>query len=98
MADLYPNDGATFYVPEKPEKEEISAEASRAHLAYPILDELLAWFDERIAKTDSVAAVKAEAKLRGIPEAAVLEAYDIVREVLQDKRNELETILITFPK
>lgn len=92
MADLYPNDGASFYVPEKPEKEEMSAEVSRAQLAYPILDELLAWFDERIAKTDSVAAVTAEAKLRGLPKETVLEAYDIVREVLLDKRNELETI------
>jgi hypothetical protein len=96
MADLYPNDGATFYVPEKPEKEEISAELSRAQLAYPILDELLAWFDESIAKTDSVASVKAEAKLRGITDTTVLEAYDIVREVLTAKRNELETM--TFSK
>lgn len=92
MADLYPNDGASFYVPEKPEVEEMSAEVSRAQLAYPILDELLAWFDERIARVNTVEAVRAEAKLRDLPIETVLEAYDIVREVLLDKRNELETM------
>lgn len=96
MADLYPNDGSAFYVPEKPEKEEMSAEVSRAQLAYPILDELLAWFDECIAKVNAVDAVKAEAKLRQLPTETVLEAYDIVREVLQAKRNDLESM--TFNK
>ena len=98
MDDL-PNDGSTFYQPEVPKKQkiEVSEEKQRAVAAYPILDELLEWFDQAIKNTDSVEILRADAKRRGVSDGEMLLGYDVARELLSIKRNELESIKITFP-
>lgn len=98
MEDL-PNDGSSFYIPEVPaeQKIEMSEEKQRAVAAYPILDELLTWFDEAIKNTDSIEILKADARRRNKSHEVMVEAYDITRELLTIKRGELESIKTTFP-
>ena len=58
MDDLLPNDGQSFNPMAFPEDREIEnkEELAKAAQAYPILDELIAGFEQRIKNADSMSA------------------------------------------
>ena len=74
------------------------AEAERAAIArtYPVVEELLEWFDAQIAAADSIKQVMVtkEAKKIGLTEA--LHAHDIVRLLLEHQRDDLRARFESF--
>lgn len=97
MIDDLPNDGF-YFQPEEPEvqTEAKAAEKAEAVQLLPVVDSLMGWFDECIKNTDSIAVAIEEAKRRELPIETVTTAYDIVREILEAKQNELRSKKLTF--
>lgn len=97
--DPYPNAGE-YFQPEVPAqtKYDNEEEKKQAAQALPFIDQVSAWFDDMIANTDSVTVVRQEAKRRDVPVEVAVEAYDIVREILQAKKGEFISLKMTFKK
>ena len=95
--NLYPNDG-TYFIPEVPEetKRSLTAEQKRAYDAQPFIADVISWFDEVIKATNEVSAVKQEAARRKTSIEVAVEAYDITRELLEQKRGELISLAKTL--
>lgn len=96
--DPLPNSTTTFYAPGIPsETERLNKEESdKAIEAGSYLESVIAWFDDAIAATDSIAAAQAEAVQRKKPVEAICDAYDITRGLLEQKRNELVSLISTL--
>lgn len=97
MDDVYPREGQ-YFQPTQPEadKQAVSEEVKAAVQARPFLDGVTEWFDEAIANTDSLSTARDEAKRRDVPVDVIVEAYDIVREILINKKGEFESLKQTF--
>lgn len=95
--DELPNDGF-YFQPQEPQAQTDakSVEKAEAVQLLPVVDDLLAWFDGCIEATDSIATAKSEAIRRELPVETVVVAYDIVRELLEQKKNELRSKKLTF--
>lgn len=93
----YVNDGSHYQpnIPDETQKQ-ISEEIKKAYDSMPFIDELLKWFDESIQAVNEVSTVKQESVRRKIDISVVVEAYDIVREILEAKKGELEQLKLTF--
>jgi hypothetical protein len=95
-SDMMPNDGEAFQPTEVGQVDEVQQEADReksmVRASSPIINELLAWFDNEIAATDSVAAVFKVAKEKNMDRDEVLIAFKIVADLLQDKKQSLITL------
>lgn len=89
---------SSFYVPEIPLETQKAneEEARRAAEALPFIEDVIKWFDLAIANTDSIAAAKEEARRLQKSFEATSDAYDIVRVLLEQKRNELQSLALTF--
>lgn len=91
--------GDTTYYPEAPQetKDLIAEEQSSKSASYPIMGQIVEWFDDQIDTTNSIeqALITLEqyndALAKGKPRATiddVLVAHDIVRFLLSNKRDE----------
>lgn len=91
---------SSYYSPEVPAETKAAneEEAKRAAEAMPFINEVIEWFDVAIKNTDSIRIAKAEAERRGKSVEVVAEAYDIVRELLEGKKNELQNLALTLDK
>jgi hypothetical protein len=98
IEDIMPNNGEAFHHDEddgltESERDDARAEREEHNMmrsaGVTLTDTLITWLEKEIAATDSVRAVKTYAESSGIPEATVLEAYNIVRSLLEQKREEL---------
>lgn len=101
--DLYLRDGADYqngiYYPDAPEEqveEEQKAIGVKAS-SYPVMDDVADWFKTAISECDSVSNIEvATMTMNGVKysrsvsvEAQVL-AYQLLKELLQDKANEFQ--------
>lgn len=93
-----PLPSTSYYAPTIPEDtaKANEAELQRTLEAAPFLEEVIGWFNEVIATTDSIAAAQDEAKIRGKSIESMCDAYDIVRNILEKKRNELQSKALTI--
>lgn len=97
MIDELPNNGFYFQADEPKEQKEIKAqEKAEAVQLLPVVDSLMDWFDECIKNADSIAIARIEAEKRKLPIETVTTAYDIVRELLESKKNELRSKKLTL--
>lgn len=92
--DLLPNDGEIFTEEfEDDQQDEIDQEADREKQTMkqsaPILDDLFAWFDNEIDNCDSISTALGLAKEKNISREAALEAFDVVRGLLEEKKQSL---------
>lgn len=94
--ELMPNNGEVaapgVYVPDdaadEPSHEE-RVEESLMAVSEPIIEDILAWFDEQIATSDSVEQVhKTKTTYSSTIEEAMV-AHDIVRNILENGKDEL---------
>lgn len=97
--DIYPNEGSHF----QPDVPELTKKANEDELAasarfLPVLNDVIAWFNLAIESTDSRKAVHDEAKARGKSYEVIDEAYDIVRTVLEAKKEEFRNLKLNIPE
>lgn len=98
--DLLPNSASSYFAPTIPDetaklKEE---EMDKAVEAFSYIDKLIEWFESCIASTDSIAAAKEEAKRLDKSFEATSDAYEIVRILLEQKKNELRSLASTIKR
>jgi hypothetical protein len=101
--DLYLRDGADYqngvYYPEAPiaqveeEQKAIGIKAS----SYPVMDDVANWFKEAIADCDSISNIETSIQtLNGVKYSRTISiegqvfAYQLLKELLQDKANEFQ--------
>lgn len=87
-----PNEGSVF-IPEEPEEQVKQEEQERGVVkgSAPIFEELIEWFGEKIADTDSIKSVMATCREGDYEMRETVIAYDIVRKILENKKQDLET-------
>lgn len=97
--DPIPRGGQAYY-PTKPEatKNADTLERRAAEEAMPFLDGVIAWFDEVIEQTDSNKLVRVTADTKQVSHEVASVAFDLVRELLEDKREEFIAQQATFAK
>jgi hypothetical protein len=99
MDDPYPNDGS-YYQPVAPEvtTEANKAEKRKAEEALPFIDDVLTWFEEVVAQTDSIAlAIQLSGQYeKSIEDTTV--ALDIARLYLTQKKGELQSLATLIKK
>lgn len=101
MSDLIPNDddlyinngesyGDTTYYPTDPVEriEDEMKEASIVAASYPVMGDICEWFEEQIDATDSRRSINAWAEAHNKDTEQVALAFDIVRELLEEKSKE----------
>lgn len=98
MSDLYPTDGSSFYTPPEDElnKQAIEEERKATLQAAPFLDDMMQWFDDRMAECDSIALAVETSKERNISLEAAMHALDIVRLTLEGKKMELSNLKLNL--
>lgn len=99
--DTLPNNGEAFHHQEDDgltdaEREDREAEQAEAHMVKTagtgLMDQLDTWFYNEIVATDSVQAVMAYADDNNIPVEDAMRAFNVVKNVLQLKREELNAL------
>lgn len=95
--DFMPND-STFFVPEVPEitQQANTDELVKTAQALPVIEDLIAWFEGAIEATDSNKAMREDAKSRGVSIEVASTAYEIVRELLEVKKQEFESLQLNI--
>ena len=93
--DPIPRGGYVAITPEET-KNANTQELRDAGEALPFLDSVIAWFDQCIENTDSNRVVRETAKIKGVDYEVSSLAYDLVREILEDKREEFDITRTTF--
>lgn len=97
--DIYPNNGQPYYPPANKELEkEAIDEAAVISSALPIFEELIEWLNTSIDATDSIREASVMATSKGKSIETVTLAFEIVRELLQIKKEELTTKAKTHSK
>jgi hypothetical protein len=88
------------YYPEAPVEttNANTEELRKAEKALEFLPGVLAWFDDCIANTDSNRVVRETATTKKVSYEVSSLAYDLVREVLEEKRAEFMSLQQTFSK
>lgn len=96
--DPLPNSATSYFAPTVPDitAKENENEHKKALESAPFIESIVAWFDQAIEATDSIAAAKEEAKRLDKSFEATSDAYDIVRVLLEQKRNELQSLASTI--
>lgn len=91
-------DAAGVYEPEPDEEQTREDNAERAAIAtaMPLMEELMSWFDEQIAASDSIKQLVVTQKLTGIGLEESIHAHDIVRTLLEEKRDSLQARYDSF--
>lgn len=101
--DMYPNDGDSFqagiYYPEAPKEqtEAIAAESAAASVSFPIMAEVLDWFNRQVEKAGDINQIETKRlTINGVTygrtvsiEAQVL-AQQLLKEMLAEKAHEWE--------
>jgi hypothetical protein len=93
MDNDYPQDGESYangiYNPgeDQDRKEQESKEAAVIAASYPIMQDVAEWFDTQIKGCDSRKYITAYAQTHGKNPNDCADAFDIVRELLEIKRD-----------
>ncbi len=92
-SSLLPNEGGIFH-PEEPEdiKEEEDVEKSMVLSSAPIIPDLLAWFENEVKETDSITAAQQFAQQFKLPEQDVINAFKIVKTIMEIKKENIKTL------
>lgn len=88
--NLLPNEGSTYYKPEQPEerKEEESAERAKVIGGMPLIDDIIAHLDERIAFYDSIESITSDVKTKPEEHLRTVLANDMTkRSLIQEKEH-----------
>jgi hemoglobin-like flavoprotein len=98
-SDPIPNSGQAFY-PTAPEetKNANTEERRKAEQALPFVDGVSQWFADAIEATNHIDAAVAEAKRRQVSIEVAVQAYDMVAEILAQKKGEFDSLKMTFEK
>ena len=97
MDDPIPNGGFQPTVPE----ETLNAntiELRQAEQALPFVDGVSKWFADAIEATNHIDRAIAEAKRREVSIEVAVQAYDMVAEILAQKKGEFDSLKMTFEK
>lgn len=91
-------DAVGIYEPEPDEDDEYEEQHERTTIAtaLPLMEELLEWFDEQIKGCDSIEQLIKTQKLTGLDLEASLHAHDIVRDLLESRRDNLKARVDEF--
>jgi hypothetical protein len=101
VVDLYPSSGSddfSDFDDDRTEDEIQQQEAENTERSMmrsagtKLTDDVLAWFDTQIRDTDSVAAAVEYARTTNHSVDDTLHAFDIVRDLLERKRDELTAL------
>ena len=89
-----------YFIPEppKPTSDAVTEEFKKAEQAQPFIDGVSEWFDLAIENSNRIDTVLAEATRRDIPVDVAIQAYDMVREILMQKKGEFESLKMTFER
>ena len=98
MEDLLPNDGQSFNptnLPEDREQENLE-ELSKAAQAYPILDDLIAATEEKLAETDSLKGLGIDSSMPQIQVQIIIEGTKKYQALLQSHLEWLQGLKEVF--
>ncbi len=92
--------GGQPYTPQVPEETQNAnvQELRQAEQALPFVDGVSKWFADTIEATNHIDLALAEAKRREVSVEVVIQAYDIVAEILAQKKGEFDSLKLTFEK
>lgn len=96
--NLYVNDGATYqdqdFQAKEPAQQALERQEQLENFAasYPIIQDVIQWFEAAIDSLDSRSAMIEYAQLRGLPKETVGEASDIARTLLEDKFSQFKDL------
>lgn len=88
------------YIPVAPEETKNAnvEELRKAEQALPFVDGVSQWFADAIEATNHIDVALAEAKRRQISVEVAVQAYDMVAEILAQKKGEFDSLKMTFEK
>jgi hypothetical protein len=89
-----------YFIPEAPREtsDAVKEEFKKAEQAMPFIDGVTEWFDLAIDNSNRIDIVILEAKRREIPVEVAVQAYDMVREILEQKKGEFDSLKMTFER
>jgi hypothetical protein len=96
--NLYPNDGGTYYKPELPEdrKDEESEEKAKALAGMPMITDLIAHFEARIAFYDSLESIPSDVSTQPEEHLRTVLANQMTKENLVSEKEYLEGLQATY--
>lgn len=98
--NLYPNTGDTYYKPEMPadRKDEESEEKAKALAGMPLINDLIARFDKRIAFYDSLESIPSDVSTHPEEHLRAVLANQMAKENLRAEKEYLEGLKSTYDK
>jgi hypothetical protein len=98
--DVYPNDGSAFSVMNEPvkQKEARSKEKAKVLPAIPMLEEIIAHFQEQIEVLGDITSIPRQTMLDKDQVLVVLNANDISRRFLIAQKGWLEDLIDDYTK
>lgn len=94
--DLTPTDGGIFAPAVAPElTEETNEQRAMVQVSYPVFDDVLKWFDERIIWANSLAGINTESQQ---DVTAQVMAKQLLVQFLVEERGLLEALKATYAK